>query len=426
LSDELTKAIDEVSQKLDEVADDYTQTGERLDDIEKNLLKKEDVLEGIDEKIKTAVGESVDAVLAERGIEFEVGENLAAKKPYASFGEQLMDVVKAANNDGDAIARLMEVKATGLSEGVAADGGFLVQTDYSNELLKKIHDTGVLAAKCRKITISSNSNGVKIPYIAESSRADGSRWGGVLAYWLNEAGSKTPSDPEFGKLELSLKKLIGLCYATDELLQDAAALESIISQAFSEEFGFKIDDAIINGTGAGQPLGILNAACLVTVAKEVGQPNTTIVYDNVLKMWSRMWAKSRANAVWLINQDIEPQLNKMNMAVGTGGVPVWLPAGGATATPYSTLFGRPVIPVEQCQTLGTKGDIYLADFSQYIIAEKGGMQTASSIHVKFTYDETCFRFVYRIDGRPWWAAALIPYTGAANTQSPFITLAGRP
>jgi len=425
LSDELTKAIDEVSKKLDEVADDYTQTGERLDDIEKNLLKKEDVLEGIDEKIKTAVGESVDAVLAERGIEFEVGDNLAAKKPYVSFGEQLMDVIKAANNDGDAIARLMEVKATGLSEGIAADGGFLVQTDFSTELLKKVHDTGVLAARCRRIPISSNSNALKIPYIAETSRADGSRWGGVLAYWLNEAGSKTPSDPEFGRLELSLKKLIGLCYATDELLQDAAALESIISQAFSEEFGFKIDDAIVNGTGAGQPLGILNAACLVTVAKEVGQPNTTIVYDNVLKMWSRMWAKSRANAVWLINQDIEPQLNKMNMAVGTGGVPVWLPAGGASANPYSILFGRPVIPIEQCQTLGTKGDIYLADFSQYIVAEKGGMQAASSIHVKFTYDETCFRFVYRVDGRPWWAAALTPFKGT-NTQSPFITLAGRP
>ena len=193
---------------------------------------------------------------------------------------------------------------------------------------------------------------------------------------------------------------------------------------FSEEFGFKVDDALINGNGAGQPLGILSSNCLVTVAKESGQAASTVVVENIVKMWARMWARSRQNAVWLINQDIEPQLYTMSLSVGTGGVPVYMPANGVSGSPYSTLFGRPVIPIEQCQTLGTKGDIYLADFSQYLIIDKGGMDSATSIHVRFIYDETVYRFVLRIDGQPIWNSALTPYKGS-STLSPFVALATR-
>jgi HK97 family phage major capsid protein len=125
--------------------------------------------------------------------------------------------------------------------------------------------------------------------------------------------------------------------------------------------------------------------------------------------------------VWLINQDIEPQLHTMGLAVGSGGIPVYMPANGWNGQLYSTLFNRPVLPIEQCQTLGTAGDIILADLSQYILIDKGNMQAATSIHVKFVEGETAFRFVYRVDGAPWWVSALTPYKGS-NTQSPFVCL----
>jgi HK97 family phage major capsid protein len=150
-----------------------------------------------------------------------------------------------------------------------------------------------------------------------------------------------------------------------------------------------------------------------------------VVYENVLNMWSRMWARSRANAVWLVNQDVEPQLYTMALNVGTGGAPVYLPAAGASAAPYATLFGRPVIHVEYCATMGTTGDILLMDFSQYALADKGGIQSAMSMHVNFLYDETVFRFVYRVDGQPLWNAALTPASGSANTLSPYVALATR-
>ena len=356
----------------------------------------------------------------------------AAKPPpnpkdrFQSFGEQLLSVKAACADMPIMDPRLMIQAATGQGEGVPAEGGFLVQEDFSTTIFKRVYETGVLASRCTSFPISANSNKFKINTISETSRADGGRWGAVRVYRTNEAVAKTPSELEFGQIEMSLEKMTGLVYATDELLADAATLEAFINMALAEEFGFKLDDEIINGNGVGQCLGIMNAPCLVTVSKDVGQLAATLIPENIVNMWARMWAKSRMNAVWFINQDIEPQLHLMNVAVGTGGQMVYMPPGGLSVSPYATLYGRPVIAIEQCQTLGTTGDIILADLSQYALIEKGGMQAASSIHVKFVEDETTFRFVMRNNGQPLWSSALTPFKGGATkTLSPFIVLETR-
>ena len=378
-----------------------------------------------------AVAEQVIKTLAEKeppvktpGVHTDVNVTLdEADRPYKSFGEFLVDVVEASAEGNRPSKNLEAIKATGMSEGVAADGGFLVQTDFSSELLKRTYEFGELLNRIRKVPISGNANGLKVNGIDETSRAS-TRWGGIVGYWLAEAGVKTASAPKFRQIALDLKKVIALCYATDELLQDTTALESLISQGCSEELQFQVEDKIYNGLGAGTPLGIMAGPCLVSVTKETGQTADTIVKENIDNMWSRMWAQSRRNAVWLINQDIEPQLDNMSMGVGTGGVPVYLPPGGISDTPYARLKGRPVIPIEYAATLGDKGDIMLADLSQYLGIDKGGVQAASSIHVKFLYDESVFRFVYRFDGQPMWNSALTPYKGS-KTLSPFVVLAAR-
>lgn len=356
-------------------------------------------------------------------VKIEVGDDRATKDKFSSFGQQLFAVINAGCAGGHVDPRLYN--ATGLNESKPSDGGFLVQTDFSNQLLQDLVATEDLANRCRKIQISGAANSMKMNGVDETSRAS-TRSGGIVGYWKDEAAQKTASKPKFRQIELNLHKLIGLCYATDELLADAVALEGFIRQAFVDEFRFLRNDAIINGTGAGQPLGILNAGCLVQVAKEAGQKADTIVAENIVKMYARMFASSRANAVWLINQDIEPQLFTMSLAVGTGGIPIYMPAGGLSGQPYATLFGRPVIAVEQCQTLGDLGDIIFADMNGYILAEKGGVQSDMSIHVKFDYDESVFRFVMRLDGQPVRASALTPYKGgASNTLSHFVALAER-
>lgn len=347
-------------------------------------------------------------------------------KPFRSFGEQMLAIVKAGRPGGEIDPRLLKVQAaaTGASEGIPSDGGFLVQTDFATELLKNVYQTGVLAPRCRKMGISANANGLKINGVDESSRADGSRWGGVRGYWAAEADTVTSSKPKFRQINLTLNKLMALYYSTDELLQDAAAMESVLSQAFADEIKFKLDDAIINGDGSGKPLGILNSGALVTQNKETGQAADTILPENIAKMRSRLIASSRANAVWLINQEVEPQLDLMVLSAGTAGVPVYMPAGGLSGLPYDTLYGRPVIPIEHCAAIGDVGDIILADLSQYLLADKGGMNMASSVHVNFVYDETAFRVTYRVDGQPVRDSAITPFKGT-NDLSSFVTLQAR-
>jgi len=302
-----------------------------------------------------------------------------------------------------------------------------VGVETSNELMHATYEAGQIASRCSRTPIGAGFNGLKINGVDETSRADGSQWGGVTAYWKAEAAAKTASKPQFRQVELNLKKLIGLCYATDELLQDAVALEAVLREAFPNVFAFKLDDAIVRGTGAGQPLGILTGAVnapRVRIAKEVGQAADTIVAANIEKMYARMWSRGLSNAAWFINQDCWPQIFQLHHVVGTAGVPMFIPAGGLNQAPFGTLLGRPIVSVEQCATVGDEGDIVFADFSQYKLIDKGGIETASSIHVMFVYDESVFRWVLRVNGQPMWASSLTPAQGT-NTVSPFVTLAAR-
>lgn len=344
---------------------------------------------------------------------------------FASLGDQL-DAIRRASTPGMSHDRRLDgVKAiSGMSETVPEDGGYLVQTDFASELLRLTHETGLLTSRVRRIPVGANANGLTINAVKETSRATGSRWGGVQVYWREEAGTVTAKQPEFRRMKLQLNSLMGLCYATDEVLADATALGAVIQQAFSEEFGFVLDDAIIRGSGNGQPMGILNSNAYISVAKEAGQVADTVVWENVLKMWSRLWSRSRNNAAWFIHQDVLPQLATMAMAVGVGGVPVYLPATGAAGQPYSTLFGRPVIEIEQADTVGDLGDIMLLDLSQYLMIDKGGLEAAQSIHVRFIYGENTFRFILRTDGQPIWNSPLTLYN-SSTTVAPFVLLDAR-
>ena len=343
---------------------------------------------------------------------------------FGSLGEQMVAVMHASRPGAQGIDPRLFNAATGANETVGAEGAFLVQTDFATELLQDVIDTGILAPKCRPVTISGNANGTTINGIDETSRAS-SRYGGIVAFWEGEADQFQGKKPKFRQIVLKLKKLTGLCYATDENLTDAAQLEGIIRDSFSGEFKFQVDDGIINGTGAGALLGILNSGARVTVAKEGGQKANTIMAQNVINMSSRIFASSYLNAEWYINQNTLPQLYQMSIAVGTGGQLVFMPPGGLSNAPYGTLLGRPVVPIEQCASLGTEGDIILADLSKgYILARKGGMQADMSIHVRFEYAESVFRFILRMDGQPVRATPLTPYKGS-ETLGHFVTLATR-
>ena len=228
------------------------------------------------------------------------------------------------------------------------------------------------------------------------------------------------SKPKFAEREINRRALKGLVHFTNELMADAPTLEAVFMRLYGLEGSFVIEREIISGGGAIGPLGILNADCTIEVAKEGGQAAATIVAENIVNMFTRLWSASKRRAVWLVNQDVTPQLYTLTLGSGTSLVPLF--RWGDNGDPL--LMGRPVLEVEYCPTLGTVGDIILADLSEYLIADPESTTVKFSSHQKFVTDEGSFRVVMRVDGHPAWSSPTTPLNGA-DTVSPFITLATR-
>ncbi len=372
--------------------------------------------------------ETSDATVRERVMDDPKGG-------FANMGEYSISVARASDptNRFRADERLrILAAATGDNQAVGSEGGFLVPPSFSTQIWNglSLGDVNNLMSMCDTYTVEGES--LTFPANAETSRATGSRYGAVQGYWIAEAQQITNSKPKFRQVKIEPFQLAVLIYATDKLLRNSpVALDQYISKAATDEINFLIGDSIINGDGVGKPKGILTGTAgnvgvpRVAVAKETGQATKTIVKENIDKMYARMHPRSINSAVWLANIDTLPQLQQLSQVVGVGGVPVFLPPGNNIASaPNGTLYGRPIKFIEYAATLGTEGDLMFVDLKSYVLGTMGGIQSALSIHLRFDYAETAFRFMFAADGQPWVASPLTPYKGA-NTLSPFVTLATR-
>ncbi len=367
----------------------------------------------------------------------EVGKDLAETKAWgptlhsdatpamklearqAALGEFAIAVRSVVNGTGTD-PRLFAA-ATGMGTAIPSDGGFAVPLEVAAGIERNMFTVGDLLSRVDARTISGDAIAYNV--LDETSRATGSRQGGVQGYWVDQGTAPTASQTKLARVEFKLRKVGALGYMTDELVSDAAGLGGELEAMFGDELVFQVEDAITEGVGAGQPLGYLLAPCLISVAKESGQLAATIVNDNLLKMWARMPARSKKTAVWLINGDNGPQLDILSQAIGTAGIPSRIV--NYSADGIISIKGRPVVETEYNATLGTVGDVVLIDLSKYRLIRKGGVEQASSIHVRFTQGEQTFRAFYRCDGQMMPRAPLTPFKGGANTLSPVVVLATR-
>lgn len=341
---------------------------------------------------------------------------------FGTFGEFAVSVLRASVKSGAKVdPRLTLAAPTATSsEGVNADGGYAVPPDFRAEIMRKVIEQSPLLGMTDQLT--SSSNNITFP---KDETTPWQTTGGVRVNWTGEGTKIAESKVELGEQTIKLEKLAALLPVTEELLEDAPALGRYLMAKVPENMGFAIDNAIINGTGTGQPLGILQSGALVTMPAEASQVADTITFDNIVSMWSRMYGRGQNNSVWIVNPAASAQFMRMSFP-GTGtAVPVYLPPNGLAGTPYATLMGRPVIPTEAANAVGDVGDIILADMSKYMTVQKTiGMRADTSIHLYFDYDVTAFRFIIRIGGKPWWEA---PITGKDGTThySAFVALAER-
>jgi HK97 family phage major capsid protein len=307
-------------------------------------------------------------------------------------------------------------------------GGDLIPPEFNMKLLEKGLELSNFFDRATPVPMARNQ--VNMPFLQDFDHSSGLTFGGMQSYWTDELGTKVPSAPKFGHVTLKLHKLILLLYSSDELLEDSAiSMEPLFTRIAPQVLAWRLDREMLFGSGGAMPIGAVSAAnpALITQDKDSGQAASTITYSNVVNMVSRMRPTELADAVWVANIGTFPQLAFMHIPIGTAGAAVYLPAGGASGKPYSTLMGLPMIYSEHCPALGTLGDFNLISWPSYLVGRKAGagngISYATSIHLMFLYDQSAFRWVFRCDGQPWWPKVFTPEKG--STQSPFVTLQAR-
>jgi HK97 family phage major capsid protein len=335
-----------------------------------------------------------------------------------------VDFIKStwhANHSPEAQAKVARVR-NDYSSTYGPDGGFLVPESFRAQLLETALEDSIVRRFATVVPMETSR--VLFPTIDVTSHAS-NVFGGLTGYWTEEGGALTESQATFGRVALDAKKLTGYSEVPNELFADSAlSFEALLGRLWPRAIANFEDRAFFSGTGVGQPLGFLNADAAISVAEESSQAANTILWGNIINMYSRMLPQSLSRAVWIANINTLPQLAQMFVAGASAGSTVPLNDGTAAGAPNLTLLGRPVIFTEKCPTLGDPGDINFVDLSYYLIGDRQAMQMTNSAHYKFANDVTAVRIITRVDGRPWLQTALTPQVGS-STLSPFVKIENR-
>lgn len=344
----------------------------------------------------------------------------ALDKEFGSAGE-FIHAAWHLNNNAELQSKMASLR-NAYSSVVPADGGFLVPETLRSQLLQIALEMAVVRSRATVVPMES----ARVPFpMIDSTTNVGSVYGGMVAYWGEESAALTDASPKFGRAVLDAKKLTGLSVVPNELLQDSLiSFAALVETLWPQALAFFEDNAFMSGTGVGEPLGFLGSgnAAGVAVAKESGQAADTIVVENVIKMYSRMLPSSLSRGVWICSPEAIPELFTMALSVGTGGGPVMLTNVAGPAP--MTIFGRPLIVTEKAGRLGDRSDLAFVDLSYYLVGDRQTMTASSSTDWKFGNDQTAFRIIQRVDGRPWLQSAITPANGGP-TLSPFVEIAER-
>ena len=342
---------------------------------------------------------------------------------FNSVGEYLQAIREegrpsTAHNRADLLRKLANVRQFQNSFGSEdpGSGGFLIPEILRSQLLElALEDTLI---RSRATVIPMQTLRVPIPTVDDTSHVS-SIFGGVTYYWAEESAAIPESQASFGRVVLDAKKLTGFFKVPNELLADAPAFSAWFDNRIPVGLAYFEDVAFLTETGAGTPEGVINSPAYVTVAR--GGSNV-ILYPALTLMWQRLLPQSQPNAIWIASHDTFTQLAQLTLS--TPGI--WM--GGYNANPVAdappiTIFGRPVYFTEKVPKLGSIGDISLIDPSYYLIGDRQAMSVMSSEHFAFQNDQTAYRIIERVDGRPWLQTPLTPHNASAVTLSAYVGMA---
>lgn len=287
------------------------------------------------------------------------------------------------------------VKALQESDDTA--GGFLVPEEFQAEVIRFATEAAIVRPKARVIPMRSNT--LTLPKLDQSNY----KFAGIDIHWEGDEGDvKEESQPKFGRITLKVGKMIGLCPVSDDLLADSAInLANFLVGIFGEAIAYEEDKQFLTGNGMKKPLGIIT--CGTSRARTTADK---IKYEDLKHMVQDLPAWADAGALWILTKAALTQILDIKSGVYDGtdidetkGLPLFLSGFSLAAGIPKTILGYPYALTDKLPAVGNKGDIILANLSAYYIGDRGGLMVASSIHDRFRYDETVFRFVKRVDGQ---------------------------
>jgi HK97 family phage major capsid protein len=357
----------------------------------------------------------------------ELERKVDAGNRFSSIGEICLAIKEearpsAARNRGELMRKLEAVRQFQNSFGSEdpGAGGFLIPEIMRSELLQLALEESIVRSRATVIPMSTLR--VPIPTVDDTSHVS-NVFGGVTFYWAEESSSLPESTATFGKVVLDAKKLVGFFKVPNELLADAPAFSSWFDTRIPQGLAWQEDVSFMTETGTGTPEGFINGPAYLQVDRAA---TGAIAWSDIVTMYSRMLPQSLNSAVWIAAHDTFPQiaqLSQTNPGIWLGG---WAARDASDAPPVN-IMGRPVFFTEKAPSLGTSGggnvgDISFVDLSYYLIGDRQAVAVSASEHFAFQNDQTAYRIIERVDGRPWLQTALTPHNNSSATLSPYVGL----
>lgn len=310
-------------------------------------------------------------------------------KIYRSFGEQLADIKKASLGYGVTPALEKSQRSIlGMNTQTGADGGYAIQVDFANRIMDSVVQQSEILNRVDRYQVSANANEVYVTMVNETTTAN--VFGGIQAYVVEEGAPIPTVKPALRQIRLGLKKIAALAYVTDEQMRDAQFTGSLLERGFALAIARLREKMVIENV-------IANPGTTV-IAKESGQAAASVVGKNFLKMRNALISTSRANAIWTMHPDVAAELPEMYLSGAHTDKFIYMPENGISVAGYDRLFGREIIESDYCSALGTQGDVLYWNPFEYLEIFKGGVETASSIHVAFDTAQMAFRAISYVNG----------------------------
>lgn len=320
--------------------------------------------------------ETLTADFAKRNSKLEkifAGESTKADYDGMTTNEKVVAFYQAAIQANHPVLKA-------LSEGTAADGGYLFPDEFRYEVLRCIEDLGHMRKEVRVVPMKRDI--MKIPTLESS----------VQVSWTEENVAKSTTTAHFGEATLTVKKMAAILYASDELVEDSSEIDvvKLIIELFAEAVGREEDRVIAVGNGTTQPTGLVTARTAGTIASVAAAGNLS--FDDIINLIYLLPKEHHANAKFYVNRTNIRELRKLK-----DGDNRYLWADPVSKGVPPTLYGYPVV---EYNWLG-EDIIFFGDLKKaYWLGDRKKMsvKVSQDTETAFTKDQTAIRVVERIAG----------------------------